>query len=291
MREIYILNPAAGQGGALNSSVPENVETYVTKSVGDCTDYVEKTCRENPETRFYVCGGDGTISEAVTGIMRAGAGDTAEISIVPTGTGNDFVRSFNGKKGKFRTDVIKCGDTYAVNMINTGFDCDVVTKASEYKLLPLVSGSLAYYLGVASVLTGKLGNDLEISYENENGEEIKASDKYLLALVGNGGYYGGGFNANPCGETDDGLLELLLVKKVSRPRFIALVSDYKNGRHIFKNTDGKLTVIKKFQKFVSVERIKKVLIRGMKHFCADGEVDARETVAIEVIPKALNFVF
>ena len=44
--------------------------------------------------------------------------------------------------------MIRCNHTYGVNLLNTGFDCEVAAKASELKKLPLVSSSLAYILGV-----------------------------------------------------------------------------------------------------------------------------------------------
>ena len=57
--------------------------------------------------------------------MRSGRNDNVRLSAVPTGTGNDFVRAFEGKSGEHLIDVMKVGERYAVNVANTGFDCRV----------------------------------------------------------------------------------------------------------------------------------------------------------------------
>lgn len=69
MRKITVYNPAAGDGTA-----GEGIEGYCTKAPGDCRRFVREACEEDPETHFVVCGGDGTLNEAVCCIMDANAG-------------------------------------------------------------------------------------------------------------------------------------------------------------------------------------------------------------------------
>ncbi|MBQ4054612.1 MAG: acylglycerol kinase family protein, partial [Clostridia bacterium] len=124
MRKIMILNPAAGHGDADKLTSPdEKILIYKTKSVGDAERYVTQECRIDPETHFIVCGGDGTVNEVVNGIISAGAGESAMFSIVPTGTGNDFIKNDLEKKKVHKVDVVAINGRYAVNMINIGFDC------------------------------------------------------------------------------------------------------------------------------------------------------------------------
>ena len=54
-----------------------------------------------------VYGGDGTLNEVVNGVIGAGAGKSAHISIVPTGTGNDFSRCLEPGR-TYRADVMRC---------------------------------------------------------------------------------------------------------------------------------------------------------------------------------------
>ena len=285
-RIVNIINPAAGQG-----KVPSRFdgEIYTTKCRGDAEEYVEGLCRDAEQPLFLrVFGGDGTLGEVVTGIMRSGRNDNVRLSAVPTGTGNDFVRAFEGKSGEHRIDVMKVGDRYAVNVANTGFDCRVVVKAGELKKKPLISGSMAYVLGVVQTLLGKLGEDMRVEYTDENGETNIIEDKLLLVVCANAPYHGGGFKAAPLADYSDGLLEMLIVPKVSRLQFISLVADYRSGRHLDPDTGAP---IERFKDIVTYRRIKSIKVTGLELACADGEVRDADSMEISVIPGALRVVF
>jgi diacylglycerol kinase family enzyme len=62
-----------------------------------------------------------------------------------------------------------------------------------------------------------------------NGETIDA--KQTLVCVCNGRYYGGGFNPVPEADPCDGLLDVLLIKKVSRLKVAAVIGKFKDGRY------------------------------------------------------------
>ncbi|MBQ8249644.1 MAG: hypothetical protein IJY93_07170, partial [Clostridia bacterium] len=158
------MNPAAGKGveaspiiGAIKdacAAAHADYEIYKTTARGDATIFVRNKIKEKPSGevwRFYACGGDGTFSEVVNGAINEnarlspGALPGVEVGCIPIGTGNDFVRNFTSHD--FFRDVTKqllgdateidcysCGEgRYGVNMINIGFDCDVVVKAGEFK--------------------------------------------------------------------------------------------------------------------------------------------------------------
>ena len=95
---LFILNPVAGQKKA-NKSLPEIVMlfnqagyeaiTHVTDSSGSATRAVQTL---GPEANLIVCcGGDGTLSETVTGLIRSGL--DVPIGYIPAGTTNDFASS------------------------------------------------------------------------------------------------------------------------------------------------------------------------------------------------------
>ncbi|MBO4229935.1 MAG: hypothetical protein J5938_06275 [Clostridia bacterium] len=290
MKDFFILNPVAGSEKSRKNAIPEGITPYLTTGVGDCTRYVMSVCETTPDPRFHISGGDGTLNEAVTGVMRANAGDRAELCVIPSGSGNDFVRSFSGKHGVFPTDVLSVNDRYCVNLMNTGFDCDVVVMTDKTKKLPFVSGSLAYSSAVVATLFRKMGCRISVTYEDENGQEGKSEGVFLLTAIGNGSFYGGGFRANPTAFTDDGIMELLQVRKISRFRFLQMVGDYKKGNHIILE-DGVPAVHPKFRDCISLIRAKSLHISGITHICIDGEVLEATEAAVRVIPKALRFVF
>lgn len=286
MKSVNILNPAAGKGTATAFRGEGSHDEYLTDAVGDGERFAYEKCLAEPDTHFYVFGGDGTINEIVNGIMRANAGQTAKITVMPTGTGNDFVRNLPDEHGSMKVDLIKYNDRYAANMINIGFDCDVVAKTADYKKLPGLSGSGAYIFGVLNVLSKKMGKHFRITLGDENDKTEVIENDCLLAFIANGGYCGGGFFSAPVAKLDDGLLDVLIVKKVSRLKFLSLISDYRKGTHIDPETKQP---VKKFADVLQYRKVKKVIVEGMKQICADGEVEACEKISVSVLPRAVTF--
>lgn len=290
MRRIHVFNPVAGKGHEpemLTGNENLKDEYYITQGVGDARKFVCQACRTDPDTHFIVYGGDGTLNEAVCGVLDAGAGETALLSVVPIGTGNDFIRSLPEEKGtEIWVDAMKIGDDYGINISNMGFDCSVVDKTQKYKTLPLVTGSAAYVLGVADVLVHKLGEPWVIELVNEKGEEERFEQECLLTLVANGKYYGGGFKPAPLADLQDGLLDVLIVKKVSRAKFISLFGDYRKGTHLNPETGEPYD---RFKEAVIYRRATSVHIAGLARFCSDGELGPKEEVTISVLPHAVRF--
>lgn len=289
MRKISIVNPAAGQGDA-QRFVKEGIsgEVYVTKDVLDARDFVKTACEEEPETHFFIYGGDGTINEVVNGIMLAGAQSKAAISVIPVGSGNDLLRSFPDKKGCVYTlDVMQYGDSYAVNMLNTGFDADAAEKMSELKTKPFIKGSGAYIMGVLSTLASSYGQLMSFKFTLEDGTVEEAEGEYLLCAVANCSYYGGGFKAAPSASYDDGLMDVLLVNKVSRPTFFRIISTYKAGKHIDPETK---TVLPKYADIIELRRCTEVSMSGLKSLCVDGEIHPIEQTEIKILKKQIRLV-
>jgi len=289
MKIFQIINPKAGHGDAVNADInKESIIKYTTKSVGDAQRYVKECCLNyRGQLRFIVCGGDGTLNEVVNGIMSAEANDRAAFSVMPTGSGNDFVRAFKDKKGEHLIDLIKYNGRYAANMLNIGFDCDVVEKTSLYKNKKLISGSTAYILGVANVLFHKMGKNFKITVTDRM-DRVKIYDNpVLLTAIGNLPYCGGGFKALPLAKANDGLLDLLIVSKISRAKFIALVGDYRKGTFMNANT---CKPVDKFKNVIKYEKCKKIIIENTQTVCADGEVEAAESVTVEVTPNAIRYI-
>lgn len=291
MRKIHIFNLNAGKGSAqriLERCREKGAEHHVTQSVGDATRFIESVLKDDPCVHFVVYGGDGTLNEAVDGILRAGAGDTALLSIVPTGTGNDFSRLIAtlGNKGDILTiDALKVNDGYAVNIVNTGFDCAVVDKTQKYKKLPCVSGGLAYVMGIADVLLHKMGQDWELTLTDPDGQAVHYEENGLLALFANGSYYGGGFHAAPLADLSDGLVDVLLVRTVTRRKFLSLVSAYRKGEHLDAATGG---VNERFASFVEFRKCVKARITGITRLCKDGETSDADSAEITILPRAIR---
>ena len=145
------------------------------------------------------------------------------VGIIPTGTGNDWIRNFDHPSA-FRQigaqveatatpiDLIRANQHYALNMLNIGFDCNVVYAASQLKKRPFLQGPLAYIAGIMQELCHPMGTRLHIALENEE----PLSGEFLLCTIANGSFCGGGFQSSPRAQINDELLDIAVIQKVSR---------------------------------------------------------------------------
>jgi len=296
MKHYFIINPAAGTGKNVPSLI-EKIETvcrekkaefeiYLTKSVGDAADFVKKICAEATEKlRIYSCGGDGTNNEVISG---AAGSELAEVGFVPDGTGNDFVKCFKDPE-KFldisaqldarseNIDLIDCNGNYVMNILNMGFDCEVVRRMEKLKRSPIVPSSMAYIMGVLIELIRKPGIKLRVSLDGGEPEE----KELLLSTFSNGRYYGGGFNASPKARLRDGLMDVCFIKNISRMKFLNIVTDYKSGKYIDMKS---LRSIVEFRRC----RTARLEFAADQSICIDGELCERRTVDLKMLPLALK---
>lgn len=298
MRHVFILNPKAGKK-SLALTLQENIHRYfaahpdadyaihLTDGVGAATRLAAQECAKGDPVRLYACGGDGTLQETANGIPVGST--TAELAVIPCGSGNDFVRIFGDKEAfweladliegeAFLLDAVDCGDQLSVNIASMGMDASVGQKMQRYKNLPGVSGSMAYNLAVVDVFCHPLGESMEIEIDGENGP-VHRSGKYLMALAANGQYYGGGYRGAPQAVEDDGLLDFVLVKKISRVKIPAFIGLYKAGNY------GHLQCCEHIRGTAMRIKAANPLVCNI-----DGECFSSDTMAFSVIPGAFRFV-
>lgn len=306
MKTVFVVNPCAGIGKNPDALL-ENIkntserlgaksEIYLTKSVGDAERFVREYCRDIGTARFVACGGDGTLSEVVNGAIDCRG---AEIGVVPLGTGNDFCRNFpdagdfSSIEAQILGESIPCDAIrytsmldgsekvgYCVNMFNIGFDCNVADMTSRMKQKPLISGSLAYLLSIFAILIKKKGANLKIDIDGEE----KHNGKLLLTSVANGCFCGGGIMSNPLASVSDGVMNVNIVKNVSRLKFISLLPSYMKGTHMSRKG------IEKIICSVNCREMSVNPIGGKMRLCIDGEITDAGDVHFEMIEGAFRFV-
>ena len=109
MKHVFIINPTAGKSDsrqkiydmaeALRTKHDLDVQCILTKKQGHATEIAQRLCDSGEELRFYACGGDGTANEVANGIIGY---DNASMTVIPVGTGNDFLKNFGDDLDKFR---------------------------------------------------------------------------------------------------------------------------------------------------------------------------------------------
>ena len=244
MTHLFIINPAAGSRNRTDD-YREKIKAacearhlkyriQISQAPGDCRRLARAAAETGKEFRIYACGGDGTLNEVVGGVAGM---DNAAVTVFSGGSGNDFVKAFDDPKAFFDLerlldceeatfDLIRVNDRIALNICSVGLDARIGTDVSSYKRIPLLHGFRAYAAStVVNVVKGISEHyTVELDGETLDGE-------YTMICVCNGRYYGGGFNPVPEADLTDGLLDVLLVNKVSRLQVPGVIGKYKDGRY------------------------------------------------------------
>lgn len=289
----FIINPVAGKkrySQPILSSIGEysmgrsNVEVYYTKARQDATDIARRLAQSGEKIRIFACGGDGTLNEVLNGIVGH---NNVELGCIPAGSGNDFIKTF-GRKEDFlniesqvnghtkRIDIIKSNDMYAINICSIGLDAKIGANMIRFKKIPLVTGALAYNLSIFYCLFSKISTNITIKIDDN--EEI--SGEYVFALAANGRYYGGSYMGAPFALYDDGLLDFVLVKTVSRLKVAEFLNRYSKGTHLDLD-------------YVSWFRGKKMVLTAndrKAYLNADGECTSVSKAVFEIVPAIVDFI-
>ena len=299
IHHLFIINPAAGSYNRTEeaSEVIHRIcrarklsyEIRVSTAPGECARIAREAAQTGREMRIYACGGDGTLNEVVCGVVGF---PNVAVSVLSGGSGNDFVKLFDDPKAFFDLhrlldadeatfDLIRCNDSYALNICSVGLDARIGTDVSSYKRIPLLSGFKAY---AASTVVNVIRGISEHYVVEVNGETF--DQDFTMICVCSGRFYGGGFNPVPTADPSDGLLDVLLVEKVSRMQVAAVVGKYKSGRyaelpHLVRhlqtdsitircdkptpvNVDGELLTAKDVTMSVAPEKIRFFYPKGLK---------------------------
>lgn len=293
MKHIFIINPTAGKKRSTKALVDSiqalelPCEIVFTEGPGDARRAAREAAESGGEVRIYACGGDGTLNEVVNG---AAGYDNAAVTNVPIGTGNDFLKIF-GKECRARfsdlralsqgpqavMDLIDCNGHLGIDIVCTGLDARVAADKDRYNGFPLVTGIGAY---VISAVANVLFKDIAVPTVVDCGD-LHFNGETSLVCVCNGRYYGGGFM--PVGDNmpDDGLLEVLVVRKVSRLTFFRLVAKYGSGKY------------RDYPDLIWYRQGHDVTVKGKQELVAvvDGELVQSRELRIGLSDKKVNFFY
>jgi len=297
---FVIVNPTSGNGASkkqwpLIFTELKKQEIQFEFHLTEHKNHAEKLVQyaiKNGFTKLISIGGDGTLHTIVNGILNLNPSNISEIKIgiIPIGTGNDWVKTYNiSKEYKKAIKIIKAEKTvsqdigkislfsqnktvYFNNLAGVGFDGYVVNKVHKFKNL----GSLAYLSGALVSLLSYKKPLLEISFEN-----TILKSKTLLLFIGICNYCGGGMqltkNANPA----DGLFDISFVKNITLFQLLVNIPKFFNG---------KITNHKIVENYKTSELNIKVLDGQETYIQADGELIGTGDFSVSLIPNALTFI-
>ena len=192
------------------------IEVRVTWKKGDARRFV----LEAGEVDLLIAaGGDGTLNEAVHGLMDLSIDARPILGVVPLGTANDFATGCDIPRDPEKAlalclegeavpmDVGKANAHWFLNAASAGFGAEVTATTSPD--LKRLLGSAAYTV---------MGAILAINVHQYHGRltlpdrEITGSG--LVAIIGNGRQTGGGVQVAPRAYIDDGLLDVLVIRHI-----------------------------------------------------------------------------
>lgn len=285
---IFIINPVSGVGEhskrkAEIVSIAKKLgwhgkihETTKTRNAG----MIATEEMNDGYKHIVVCGGDGTIMEALQAIINT----DIVLGIVPLGTGNLFAQNLDitgsrkemieralfGKKQK--VDVGKANETIFAIIAGIGFDAEVMKNAKRE--MKDKFGFLAYlYTGLQRL--HRKANVYRITIDNKPPKVYKARS----IMVANMGKLQGGIEAVPDAHSQNGMLRIGIVRASGVPAWLSLLGSAVLG-NINKSPHYTLLEGQK----IAIEPIK-----GPKHYQCDGNLfPPTKKLLVEIYPKAVT---
>ena len=187
---------------------------------------------------FCVVGGDGTMHEVINGMLSRTDGKKIPIGLITAGTGNSFMRDIDcldpmeaarrivlGKRRKL--DVAKvdaAGEIiYGFNIVGWGLPTEINIMAEKLRWL----GGQRY--NMASIIE-VLRNTRRLAKIKIDGQTIAGDYGFILGC--NTIHTGNAMKAAPLAQIDDGLIDLLIVRKAGRLKLLTLFTKIFSGGHV-----------------------------------------------------------
>lgn len=244
-------------------------------------------------------GGDGTVNEVVNGFFEKGRpiNPQAMLSIITSGTGADFRRSFGGPLDiKLQIQQIVESEPHAIdlglltyrddatsdmrqryfdNVASFGLSGAVDKAVNQNKFSKHFGGRVAFLWETVKTLLSYTGQRVRLQVDDHFDDILDIN----TVAVCNGCYFGGGMNIAPNAKTDDGLFDIIVIRKASRIKVVKEIPSIYKGTHV-RNAH---VFVLRGRKVVAepVHRSDEILLD------VDGEAPGRLPATFEIIPRAL----
>ena len=254
---LFVYNPKAGRE-KIRENLAEILDVFAdreyeltvvpTRAKNDAKNAIKD--RGDAYDLVVVCGGDGTLDEAVTGMIQSGI--RTPMGYIPGGSTNDFGESLGLSKNMvqaaktavdgqdFACDIGAFNEDVFVYIAAFGLFTDVSYETDQ--AVKNVLGHGAYVLEGIKRLSSIKSYSIKVSYENQ---EIE--DDFIFGMISNSRSVGGFKNITGKDvHLDDGLFEVTLVKMPANPADLSSIM----GSLFNRDIDSELTYCFRTDKLV-----------------------------------------
>jgi YegS/Rv2252/BmrU family lipid kinase len=290
-RYLVIVNPRSGNRRGM--TVLDQVRPILTRS-GAKLDVqlaqsqghaavLAKTCDLNSYQRICIIGGDGTVHEVADGLLQRGERVDVPLAIIPAGTGNTLHQHLNLQNPLEAARRIMLGSTqsldvirvtmgnevvFCIDIVGWGAVADINRTAEQLRW----AGTQRYAIASLWNLLWASRRRAKLILDDETIE-----DEFLFAIACNAKYTGAGMKLAPHARTDDGLIDVVIVRRASRRQMLNLFARVFHGSHLEL-------------KYVEYHQVRSFGIETLAAMPLDldGENKGQSPFSAEVIPAALQ---
>nr|WP_255589911.1 diacylglycerol kinase family protein [Marinicella sp. NBU2979] len=295
---MIIFNPQAGSGRAqqflplIESHLAAHgvaVKIIHTDHAGHAQELVTQADL-TPFSGIIAAGGDGTLFEVVNGMMAHPGHERPPLGVIPVGTGNAFSRELGLQPTDWqpgidlirqqRTQAIDVGHAHMadqqyhfLNIIGMGFVVDAGRNTLKIKKL----GQSAYTLATLWETAKLKKHRVKLTLLDAHNQTLELDDDVVFVEVANSRYTGTSFLIAPAAQIDDGLLDVIILKKISRFKILRLFPTIYSGKHVNYRE-------------VETHQVKRITIHTEQPMplMPDGEFIGHTPVSIDCLPGALR---
>ena len=277
MKTLFVVNPASGGGrtGRIQGDLQRVIERRLgkcdfvfTERVGHGIELAEKAARDGYEL-VVATGGDGTMNECATGLVRATARDVARdavrLGILPQGTGGDFRRTLGlPHRLDAYLDTLAAGKTRALDVGHVKFpsagkdaapdrseaDREMRPEKVDRTFVNIVSvgmsglvdvevantskalgGTVAYFAASLKALTRAQPARFLVTWEYDGKKQEREVHTYVLAIA-NAQYFGSQMHCAPMADPFDGQFEIVSFGPTTKTELVLSSRDVYSGKHL-----------------------------------------------------------
>ncbi len=303
LKAALVVNPASGNGATgkrfpvMADIIKQEGLSFVhrfTESPGHATEITRHFLQEGHDLIIAV-GGDGTTNEVLNGFFdRSGAAirPGAAISFISGGTGRDLIRTVGipvdtasavrhiinsevhpidlGRVSYLTKDGLQ-QSRYYINVAGLGLDGATVDRVNRTS--KALGGFISFLWATIATLALYKNQKMQIIVD----EQEICNEPVTVVVFGNGQYFGGGMHIAPNASVDDGLLDIIILRDLSKLNLLLSLPRVYKGSHL---THGRITSLrgKKVRVFADQTALLDL----------DGEQPGSAPIELEIIPHAIN---